>query len=457
MVAAMTYEHSAVFDRPIGEVFAWHQRPGAIFRLTPPWQPVKVWSESASLCDGRAVLSFPGRIKWVADHRPDGYAEGRQFTDELTTPLLGSLMPWRHTHRFEEVDPGRTRVIDRVETRVPRRLLAPMFSYRTRQLSGDLDAHRRWNPDGRSLTVAVTGAGGLIGTALCAFLSTGGHRVVRLSRSPAGGRPGAALESRQWDPSAPDPDLLSGVDAVVHLAGAGIAGRFTEAHKREVRESRIEPTRRLAELAGRSGTGVFVSASAIGFYGADRGDEELTEDSERGEGFLADLVADWEAATTPADAGGSRVVQVRTGIVQSPSGGALQLQRLLFETGLGGRLGDGRQWTAWVGIDDMVDIYLRALIDPALTGPVNAVAPGVVRNSEYTEVLARVLRRPAVLPVPAFAPALLLGREGATEVAQASQRVVAARLSAAGHRFRWPELEPALRHVLGRGGDALGG
>ncbi len=459
----MTFEHTAVFDRPIDEVFAWHERPGAIHRLTPPWPPVKVASESESLRDGRAVLAFPGRIRWVAAHRPDDYEPGRAFTDELVTPVLEAVLSWRHEHRFDPVDAGRTRITDRVHTRVPGRILRPMFSYRTRQLGGDLDAHRRLNPESRSLTVAVTGAGGLIGTSLCAFLSTGGHRVVRLVRPGLGqpGRPGLrglpghpatsdATESRRWDPDHPADDLLSGVDAVVHLAGAGIAGRFSESHKREVRESRIGPTRRLAEQAGRSGVGVFASASAIGYYGADRGDEELTEDSERGEGFLADLVADWEAATAPAGAGGARVVQVRTGIVQSPAGGALRLQRLLFESGLGGRLGDGQQWTAWVGIDDMVDIYLRALVDETLSGPVNAVAPGVVRNSGYTKVLARVLRRPAVLPVPGFGPALLLGRQGAAEVAQASQRVRPARLAAAGHRFRHPELEPALRHVLGR-------
>jgi uncharacterized protein (TIGR01777 family) len=446
----MTYEHAAVIDGPIDEVFAWHERPGAVVRLIPPWTPVKVASEAPSLRDGRAVLAFPGRLKWVASHRPDGYQAGRSFTDQLTTPVLDSVLSWRHTHLFEPAEGSRTRLTDRVETRVPGRILEPMFSYRTRQLAGDLDAHRRLNPEGRALTVALTGAGGLIGTALGAFLSTGGHRVIELRRSPGPDRAGPAHECRHWDPAAPAGDLLAGVDAVVHLAGAGIAGRFTEAHKREVRESRIGPTRRLAELAGRQGVGVFVSASAIGFYGADRGDEELTEDSDRGEGFLADLVADWETATAPAATDGARVVQVRTGIVQSPAGGALQLQRLIFQTGLGGRLGDGHQWTAWVAIDDVVDVYLRALLDRSLAGPVNAVAPHPIRNSEYTKVLARVVRRPAVLPVPAFGPALLLGREGAVEMARASQRVRPARLNELGHHFRWGELEPALRHVLGR-------
>ncbi|HWE54881.1 MAG TPA: TIGR01777 family oxidoreductase [Acidimicrobiales bacterium] len=437
----MTFEHSAVIDRPLEEVFAWHSRPGAIRRLTPPWQPVKVDREADSLEDGRAVLRLPARLRWIADHERDGYRPGRQFADRLTTPLLGQVLRWRHTHDFSPEGTGSTRITDRVETRMPERFLREMFAYRTRQVAGDLHSHATINPAGRRLTVAVTGSSGLIGTALSAFLTTGGHQVVRLVR----GGPGDG--ARHWDTAAPAPDLLDGVDAVVHLAGATIAGRFTAAHKAEVRDSRIEPTRRLAELAARAGVPVFVSASAIGYYGADRGDEELDETAGRGDGFLADLVADWEEA---AGAAGGRVVQVRTGIVQSPSGGALQLQRLLFQAGLGGRLGDGRQWFAWIAIDDLLDIYLRALLDDALAGPVNAAAPGVVRNEEYTRVLAKVVHRPAVLPVPDFGPALLLGKEGASEVAAASQRVIPTVLERAGHRFRYPQLEPALRHVLGR-------
>lgn len=446
----MSYEHSAVIDRPVDQVFAWHARPGAIRRLTPPWSPVAVSREAESLEDGRAVLDLPAGIEWIAAHQRGAYQPGRRFADQLATPLLGQILRWRHTHSFDPEGEGRTRVTDRVETRLPERFLREMFAYRTRQLAGDLTAHREINPSGRQLTVAVTGSSGLVGSALTAFLSTGGHRVIPLVRGQADDGAQGAGGARVWDPAAPAADLFDGVDAVVHLAGATIAGRFSSRHKAEVRDSRIEPTRRLAELAGRRGVPVFVSASAIGYYGADRGDEELDESSGRGDGFLADLVTDWEAAAGAASGAGTRVVRVRTGIVQSPAGGALQLQRRLFQTGLGGRLGDGRQWFAWVGIDDLLDIYLRALVDDSVDGPVNAVAPAVVRNDEYTRVLARMLHRPAVLPVPGFGPALLLGREGASEVAAASQRVVPSWLEKAGHRFRYPTLEPALRHVLGR-------
>ena len=441
----MVFEHRAVFDHPVGEVFAWHARPGALERLLPPWQPARVRSESGSLASGEAVIDLPGPLVWRARHLPECYEEGRRFTDVLATPGLDRLFSWRHTHLFTEEPGGRTALTDRVETAVPGRLLRPMFAYRTRQLSGDLAAHRRWpGTEGRHLTVAVTGSSGTVGSALCALLSTGGHRVVRLVRS--GPRPGERL----WDPADPSPGLLDGVDAVVHLAGASISGRFTDAHKRAVRDSRVGPTRRLAETAARAAVPVFVSASAIGFYGADRGDEELTEASSQGDDFLAGVVAGWEADTRAAAEGGARVVNVRTGIVQTPRGGALRLLRPLFEAGLGGPLGGGAPWTAWIGIDDLLDVYLRALTDPALSGPVNATAPRPVRNAEYTRILARVLRRPALVPVPGFGPRLLLGREGAEQVALASQRVVPARLLAEGHPFRHPELEAALRHVLGR-------
>jgi uncharacterized protein (TIGR01777 family) len=442
----MSFEHKAVVAHPQERVWEWHERPGAIHRLVPPWQPVTVVKESESLESGTAVLGLPLGLTWTAVHDRAAYHPGRQFRDVLRTPLL-STAGWSHTHRIDRQDDNTTTVTDVVETRVPERLTRSMFAYRTRQLRGDLGAHATLNPTGRKLAVAVTGSRGLIGTALCAFLTTGGHTVIRLVRGAPSG-----LE-RQWDPSAPAPDLLDGVDAVVHLAGESIAGRFSANHKEAVRSSRVEPTRLLARLAANVGVETFVSASAIGFYGADRGDEEVDEDSERGAGFLADLVEEWERAAATAGSDRTRVVMVRTGIVQSPAGGALKIQRLLFQSGLGGRLGDGRQWFSWIGLDDMVDVYLRALLDPRLEGPVNAVAPAPVRNAEFTSVLARVLHRPAVVAVPSFGPALLLGREGASEVAEASQRVRPTRLEKAGHAFRYPQLEPALRHVLGRAGE----
>jgi uncharacterized protein len=445
--------YSSVIDAPIYEVFDWHTRPGAITRLTPPWQPMRVVAEADSLKSGRAELGLPGGLRWVADHQPDSYDPPRRFVDTIGTEGLASLparlaVRWRHTHEFEDLGDQRTRMTDRVATPVPAAALRAMFIYRHRQLADDIAAHRHAAAQGLApITLAITGSSGLVGSQLTAFLSTGGHRVIRLVRHPA-----TKPDERHWNPDDPDPGLLAGVDAVIHLAGASIAGRFTDEHRAAIRHSRIGPTRRLAELIARSADGpkVLISASAIGYYGYDRGDETLTEDSERGEGLLADVVAEWEDATVPAEEGGARVVRVRTGIVQSPAGGTLRLLRPLFAAGLGGRLGNGRQWLSWIGIDDLIDVYHRGLWDTELSGPVNAVAADPVRNIDYTRTLAHVLRRPALLPVPSFGPRLLLGEQGARELASASQRVLPARLQQADHRFRRPDLEQTLRHLLGR-------
>jgi uncharacterized protein (TIGR01777 family) len=449
----MGLEFSSVVDAPCEAVFAWYQRPGAFERLSPPWAPMRLVTEASSLKDGRAELALPGGLRWVAEHQPDLYDPPRRFVDTIGSHGLSSLparlaVRWRHIHEFEDLGDDRTRVIDRVQTPVPGSALRPMFVYRHRQLADDLVAHRRAAEHGLTpATVAITGSSGLVGSALSAFLRTGGHRVIQLvRRSPQG------TDERQWNADDPDPDLLTGVDAVIHLAGASIAGRFTEAHRKSVRDSRVPPTRLLAELLARSAErpAVLISASAIGYYGYDRGEEILTENSARGDGFLAEVVDEWEAATAPALAAGVRVVHIRTGIVQSPRGGTLKLMRPLFSAGLGGRLGDGQQWLSWIGIDDLIDVYHRGLWDTALSGPVNAVAPRPVRNTEYTTTLGAVLRRPTVLPVPSLGPRILLGKQGARELAFANQRVIPQQLNQAGHSFRQPDLEQTLRHLLGR-------
>ena len=434
---------SSVIAHSIDDVFGWHERPGAIVRMMPGWQPVRVVRPTESLRDGTAVIALPGGVTWHAEH--GGYDPPHRFVDTLRTSLP---VKWRHVHEFTEQGPDSTRVTDRLDTNIPALPLAAMFRYRHRQLASDLAAIKRsraWSR--RRLTVAVTGSSGMVGTALTAFLDTAGHDVIRLVRRHDG-RP----DSRYWDPTSPDPYLLSGVDVVIHLAGAPIMGRFTQTHKRAVRDSRIEPTHRLAQLAAATPDGpeAFVCASAIGYYGPDRGETELVEQSAVGQGFLAEVVADWEAATEVAAEAGLRVVKVRTGLVQSPAGGMLKLMHRLFSTGLGGRLGDGRQWMSWIDIDDLVDIYHRAILDEELTGPVNAVAPHPVRNSTYTKTLAQTLNRPAVIPVPWAAPTALLGAEGVKEFAAADQYVLPGRLTSRSHHFRHRSLESSFRHLFGK-------
>jgi uncharacterized protein (TIGR01777 family) len=293
--------------------------------------------------------------------------------------------------------------------------------------------------------VVVTGATGLVGSALVPLLRRDGHAVTRFSRTASGG------DVAHWDPAAGvvDTDALAAADAVVHLAGRSIgAARWTRTVKREIRQSRTTGTRLLAEtMAGLAkGPRVLVSSSGVHYYG-DRGDEPLTEASRPGEGFLAGVCQDWEAAADPAREAGLRVVHVRTGLVQASGGGALRTLARLFRLGLGGRLGPGRQWWSWVALDDLVGIMRHAVVDEGVEGPLNATAPNPVSNAEYTATLARVLGRPALAHVPRFAPRLAMG-EMAEELLFCSIRALPEATSASGYTFGWPELGPALRHLL---------
>ena len=295
--------------------------------------------------------------------------------------------------------------------------------------------------------IAVTGSSGLVGAALVSFLTAGGHRVIRLVRKPPSG------DDVQWDPTEGVRDLsrLEGVDAVIHLAGDNIAaGRWTPQRKDEIRRSRVEGARRLSESLAKLSQRpkALVSASAIGFYG-DRGDEILTEDSALGMDFLAQVCQEWEAATEPAARAGIRVVRLRFGMILSPMGGALRKMLLPFRLGAGGRMGSGAQYVSWIAIDDAIGAIHHAVGAESLHGPVNAVSPAPVTNAEFTRVLARVLSRPAIFPMPAFAARLAFG-EMADALLLASARVMPTRLQASGYRFRFPELEGALRHLLVR-------
>jgi uncharacterized protein len=308
------------------------------------------------------------------------------------------------------------------------------------------------------MLVAVTGASGLIGTALVERLHARGHQVLRLTRS----RP-AGPDQVHWDPAGGelDPNVLAKADAVVHLAATNIGEhlRWNARIKRELLESRVEGTslvaRAMAELATRSGGNegprLLVCASGVHYYG-DRGDAVLTEADGGGPGFLAGVVRQWEAAADPARAAGLRVVHLRTGLVQDIGGAGLPKQVLLFRFGLGGRLGSGRQWLSWISLDDIAGAYLHAITHDELEGPVNAVAPDPVTNAEFTRILARVLGRPAFLHVPAIAPRLVLG-EVADELLFTSLRARPARLLETGYTFEFPDLETTLRHTLGRPGS----
>ena len=296
------------------------------------------------------------------------------------------------------------------------------------------------------MRVAVTGASGLIGAALATQLRRDGHDVVRFVRRAAG-----AADERQWNPSGPaDPGSFEGIDAVVHLAGRNIAAaRWSATQKDAILSSRVAGTRWVAESIAAAGRkpAVLVSAAAIGIYG-DRGDEVLTESSAPGSGFLSQVGRQWEAATQPASAAGVRTVLLRFGIVLSAAGGALPRMLPPFRSGLGGRIGSGKQWMSWIDLEDVCGLVAFALANSNLHGPVNAVAPNPARNGEFTRVLGEVLHRPTLFPLPAVIVKLLLGEMG-RELLLGSQRVQPMVALAAGYRFRYPELRGGLQHVLG--------
>jgi uncharacterized protein (TIGR01777 family) len=302
------------------------------------------------------------------------------------------------------------------------------------------------------MKIIVTGASGLVGSALVPSLVAAGHQVTTLVRRATKEQTRPGVGEVEWNPAAGQLDAarFAGADAAVHLAGEPIAeGRWTDEKKRRIRASRVESTRLLAETLARlePRPRVLVSASAIGYYG-DRGAEVLTEASAPGRDFLAEVCQAWEAAAEPARAAGIRVAHTRIGVVLSGAGGALAKMLLPFKLGVGGRVGSGRQYMSWIALADVVGVIERALTDESLAGPVNTVAPQPVTNEEFTKTLGRVLGRPTFLPVPAFGLRLALG-EMADALLMSSARVESARLRAAGYEFKYPQLEGALRASVG--------
>ncbi len=444
------------------EAFDWHARPGAFARLAPPWTDVRMLTDHPGIEEGtRVELSMPAagpiRVRWHALH--DRCVPGSEFRD---IQEKGPFKRWEHTHSFRPAEGGTGGSIieDSIEYELPlgalgaavaggmiRADLERTFTYRHRITRDDLAQH---HTSGLApARIAITGATGLVGSALVPFLTTGGHEVLTVGR--------AADCDVKWDALSADAsqglDGLNGCDAVIHLAGVNIAGgRWTDSRKEEIRESRVYGTMSLARALARleQPPKVLVCASAVGFYG-DRslGDGEIDETAEPGTGFLSEVCIGWEEATEPASAAGIRVVHLRLGVVLDARGGALQRMLLPFQLGAGGRLGSGKQPMSWVALDDVLGIVLHALSTDELSGPVNAVAPELVDNAGYTATLAGVLRRPAIAPVPAPVVSTLFGEMG-RELLLAGAPVVPGRLSATGYRFRHGLLEDALRHTLGR-------
>ncbi|MBN2160872.1 MAG: TIGR01777 family oxidoreductase [Spirochaetes bacterium] len=438
---------------PSDELYDWHGRPGALQRLTPPWETVSR-IEQGPLSDGARSVFYlkagPFSIPWVAEHV--NCIPGKEFSD---IQVRGPFSFWKHTHRFVNSIGRGCSLEDDIEYRLRlhplsaplfgphiARRLARMFSYRHDVTARD--TARAMHP--LPLKIAVTGAGGMIGRNLVPLLTTRGHDVTVLSRGPSS--PGGP----SWDPHRSSVDYsFYGTDAVVHLAGEPL-GRspWTPTKKRAILESRVAGTRLLAETlaAMDKPPSSFLCASAIGYYG-DRGDDIMTEDDEQGRDFISALCAEWEKAALPAVERGIRVVFLRIGIALHPAGGALKGFLAPARLGLAGPIGTGRQFISWISMEDLIGAIDHILVHNDIRGPVNLVAPSPARNVDFIRSLGRVLRRPAFLAVPAAAVRVALGQMG-RELLLSSTRVSPQKLIDSGFRFLHENIEEALYFLLGR-------
>lgn len=440
---------------PVEALREWHFRPGAFGRLNPPWEKARVISEPGPLVDGfRAVIEIqagPVKKRWIADHEitSDGFID-RQVS--------GPFAHWEHRHQFEAIDPKTSRLTDSISFRLPlgapgrifgeafvRKKLERMFHYRHAVTRDDL-ARAGKNPAPRALRILVTGASGMVGRPLCAYLETQGHEVHRITRRTTS--PGDIV----WDPEAGMLNLPAGIDydAAIHLAGENVADtRWSPEKKRRILESRRLGTRLLARTLAtmERPPSVLISASGSGIYPPDGGIHD--ESAAVGDHFLSQVCQVWEEETAPAREAGIRVVLARIGVVLSPTGGALQKMLPIFLAGAGGPIGSGDQRLSWIAMDDVLDILHRATFETAWEGPINLTAPEPVTNRDFAATLARVLQRPSLVPAPAAAIRTVFG-EMADETLLADLAVVPRRLFSLGYSFRLPDLEAALRHVLGR-------
>lgn len=456
-----TFEKVSAIACSPRELFDWHARKGAFARLVPPWEDIQVVHSDHSIAQGATLVmrlnKGPAHITWKALHticEPPGPDGRGKFVDLQES---GPFKFWEHTHHVSPgTDPNSAVLTDAIVYELPLNAhrsafvatfsdaeLSRMFDFRHRRTQNDLRRHRTYSD--LPMRIAISGASGLIGTALTALLTTGGHEVISLSRSR---KPNTAY----WNPETDeiDAEALEGLDAVIHLAGESISGRWTETKKRQIMESRVKGTGLLARTLASLKTPpkVFVSASAVGFYG-NRKDLPTTELTEPGDGFLAEVCQAWEAAAAPAQDAGIRTVHPRIGVVIAAQGGALKPLVPVFQMGLGGPVGNGKQYMSWIALDDVIAALLHIVKTPDLSGPVNLTAPSPVTNAEFSKVLGKVLHRPSFLPLPSFAVKTAMGEMG-EQLLLNGARVTPDKLLRSGFEFHFPTLEEALRFELGR-------
>lgn len=443
-------------------LYRWHNMPGALDRLIPYWEKVSVKEHPDGLFNGGRValdLAFgPLNIAW--DLELSDVIEGEQFKD---TQIKGPFSFWSHIHKMQAINDSNSMLVENIKFSLPFsdpffikpfavNKIKRLFNYRMQVISNDIKRHYKYK-DKNTMKILISGASGLVGDALVKFFSSAGHQVLRLVRHET-----TKADEIAWFPPKSSDDegyidlnALEGVDAVIHLAGENIAsGRWTEAQKKKIYDSRILGTNFLVDqlLKLKQAPKVFLSASAIGFYGHSD-DKVFNEQSASGSGFLADTCLEWEKAAQRAEEKGIRVVSARLGIVLDPKAGALAKMLPLFSLGGGGILGSGKQFMSWIALDDVIGAMHHCIMNEAVRGPVNLVSPEVVTNAEFTKILAKVLARPAIFPAPAFALRLVLG-EMADALLLSSTKVEPKVLENTGYEYSFSNLEAALRHMLGK-------
>lgn len=454
------FNKQSEINAPVEEVFKWHARPGAIERLSPPWDPLEIISRTGGIRNGAEVKmklkAGPIPIKWHARHVD--YQENLLFKD---IQVKGPFSKWIHTHRFEKIDRTKCILDDSIEYALPfhplgtavmkgfvEKKLNQVFTYRHNTTIADIAVHQSKKHQG-PLKILISGASGLLGSSLIPFLRTGGHTVLQLVRRV----PDKEKNEIQWDPANGRLDLddTDKIDAVIHLSGENIGeGRWSSEKKKRIIDSRVQSTRLIAETISKmkNPPKVFLCASAIGYYG-DRGGIEVDESDTVGKDFISEVCRIWEESAETSTAAGIRTAFMRIGIVLSPQGGALGKLLLPFTIGFGGKISTGCQYMSWISIDDTIGAIHHALFDKNISGPVNLVAPNPATNIEFTQKLATVLSRPAYFTVPKLAIETVFGEMG-RETILSSTRVKSSVLRETGYCFRHPDLETALRHLLGK-------
>jgi len=447
-------------NAPINEVFKWHEQPGAIERLTPPWEPMEVIRKTGGIRVNDEVLMRlkigPARLNWLAQHTD--YKKDNYFKD---TQIKGPFSKWIHSHLFHR--DGKTGCIleDNIEYRLPvhrlssifldafvKKKLSRMFTYRHAITLSDIETHHG-SPFRQPLNILISGASGLLGRSITPFFTTGGHRVIRLVRHI----PDPTTSDIYWNPETDKIGISDNekIDVIIHLAGENIGeGRWTKKKKKRIIESRTKGTSLISDTIRKmkNPPKVFLCASAIGYYG-NRGDTILSESDCTGNDFISNVCHYWEDSADTEIQKKTRVVFLRIGIVLTPQGGALKKLLPSFQIGMGGKISSGKQYMSWISIDDAIGAIFHALCDQRLEGPVNVVSPNPVTNEEFTATLGNVLSRPTLFNFPKHLINFVFGEMG-RETILSSTRVKPDLLQETGYKFKHSNLESALNHVLGK-------